>query len=59
MVYQGVFKKKRTESKFEIFDQNHWLTGAHNPGYGLLLVDPFGNFALMIFLESRKPCFFV
>ena len=38
---KAYFKDKRTESKFEIFDQNHWLTGAHNPGYGLLLVNPF------------------
>ena len=23
---KAYFKEKRTESKFEIFDQNHWLT---------------------------------
>ena len=40
---KAYFKEKRTESKFEIFDQNHRLTGAHNPGYGLLLVNPFGK----------------
>ena len=40
---EAYFKGKRTESKFEIFDQNNWLPGAHNPGYGLLLVNPFGK----------------